>query len=60
MKDYEYDDEDDDYDHSDYDDEEERQFEEDCDRASSCTCGAWIFNNKGMPIHVADCCCGAE
>jgi hypothetical protein len=56
-------DDDDDYNDDDgetYDEQEEREYEEDCDRAASCTCGAWVFNNKGAPIHVADCICGAE
>lgn len=36
--------------------EEEEKYE----RASNCTCGAWIITKRGNVYHVADCCCGAE
>ena len=52
-----YDDDDDDWDEDDW---REKEYEDDVERAESCTCGAWIFNKKGDVIHVADCCCGAE
>ena len=56
-----WDDEDEDYDERDWVlEEEERQEEEDFERASSCTCGAWIINKNGKGVHVADCYCGAE
>ncbi len=41
-------------------DEEEREEEEKYETALSCTCGAWVINQRGNPIHVADCYCGAE
>lgn len=44
----------------DEDDEEERRYEEECEIAATCTCGAWQFNSKGQPVHIADCYCGAE
>jgi hypothetical protein len=36
--------------------EEERRYE----LALSCSCGAWAISKNGNPIHIADCCCGAE
>lgn len=46
----------------DYDDTEDmtREEEENYDRATSCTCGAWVMTEKGNVFHVADCYCGAE
>ncbi len=44
----------------DQDEEDEKRYEEDAERAATCVCDAWQFNSKGMPIHVADCYCGAE
>lgn len=53
--------EDDDYDNSmDEEDREEAEWEERCELAATCKCGAWIFNKNGDVVHVADCCCGAE
>lgn len=43
----------------DYEDEKYRENEERLMYAHSCKCGAWKISN-GVPIHVADCCCGAE
>ncbi|MBN8571796.1 MAG: hypothetical protein J0M18_19410 [Ignavibacteria bacterium] len=28
--------------------------------AAHCTCGAWILNSDGLPLHVGDCSCGAQ
>lgn len=54
-------DDEDDFDERDWEEEEqERRIEEDSERAATCTCGAWVFNSKGMPVHIADCYCGAE
>lgn len=44
------------YDEDEIDSEEEEKYE----RASNCTCGAWIITERGNVHHVADCCCGAE
>ena len=54
--------EDDNFDDGDWDedDEGERRYEEECEYAETCTCGAWQFNSKGQPVHIADCFCGAQ
>lgn len=52
---------DDHYDGGDWEeDQAEREEEEKYETALSCTCGAWVINERGNPIHVADCYCGAE
>jgi len=45
----------DDFDAEDY---EEKRFQEECEYAANCTCGAWQFNKNNNPVHVADCICG--
>jgi hypothetical protein len=61
YEDYEEDDyENEYYDDWDEDDYEDRRYEEECEMAATCKCGAWQFNSKGQPIHVADCYCGAQ
>lgn len=47
-------------DYWDEEDEEESEYERQAEIADACTCGAWQFNLKGIPVHIADCYCGAE
>ena len=48
------------YDDWDEKDEEEERYEDELDLVASCKCGAWQLSVHGNPVHVADCCCGAE
>lgn len=43
-----------------YEIQEENRLEEESEYAANCTCGAWVFNSKGSPNHIADCICGAQ
>jgi hypothetical protein len=55
-----YDEDDDEPDFEDWALMEEEEIEErEAMYAATCTCGAWQFGKNG-PVHIADCCCGAE